>query len=465
VAAITSAGVGSGLDLESIIDASVNAEKIPKQQAILKKEQSLKVELSAVGEVKSAVSALEATFEKLADVDNFEKRSSSIRQPDSGDVISVTSSSESTPGTFDIEVKQLAQGSRAVGGAGSFSATTDVVTASGGDLIFAAGSETFTLNLTAGTTLAELREQINDASDNFGVSANIINTGTESKLVLSSSETGSGNDLVITNTTSELDAVSTVANSGVAGGMVTSADDQAKDAIITVDGIDVTSSSNTFADAIEDMTIRALKLTESGETAQVSVDVDRTSVTELIDELITNYNQVVGQIGFQTRVSRPLNGDSTLRSLQNQLVTTLSTEITGAGSFGTLFDIGIGVNKEGYLEKSSLVRSLNEAMDEEYDNIAKVFTGAGGVATMMKDLLANYVDTDGLFKQRQDDLNSRIDDVEDDKSRLDYRVSQLESRLRRQYSSLDVLLAQMQSTQASLGAALSNLPGFTREKS
>ena len=83
----------------------------------------------------------------------------------------------------------------------------------------------------------------------------------------------------------------------------------------------------------------------------------------------------------------------------------------------------------------------------------------------MQDLLSNYVDSDGLLKQRQDNLNRRIDDVEDDRLRLDYRVSQLESRLRRQYSSLDVLLAQMQSTQASLGAALSNLPGFTSKKS
>lgn len=465
MATITSAGVGSGLDLESIISASVNAEKLPKQQAIQEKEQTLRVELSAVGEVKSAVSALEATFEKLSKIENFEKRSSSVIQPDSGDVISVTSSSDSTPGTFDIEVKQLAQGSRAISAGGSFSSTTDVVTASGGDLSFSAGTETFTINLTAGTTLAELREQINDASDNFGVSANIINTGSESKLVLSSNETGSGNDLVITNTTAELDAVSTVANSGAIGGMVIAASDQATDAMISVDGIDVTSSTNTFEDAIEDMTIRALELTATGETAQVSVDVDKDSVTGLIDELITNYNKVIGQIGFQTRVGRPLNGDSTLRSLQNQMITTLSSQVTGAGSFGTLFDIGIGVDKEGYLEKSSLVRSLDDAMNDEYDNIGKVFTGAGGIATMMKDLLTNYADTDGLFKQRQDDLNQQIDDVEDDRSRLDYRVSQLESRLRRQYSSLDVLLAQMQSTQASLGAALSNLPGFTRDKS
>ena len=62
-------------------------------------------------------------------------------------------------------------------------------------------------------TLTQLREAINNADDNFGVTANIIDTGTAAgpRLVFSSSETGDGNDLVITNDTgaAELDRLST----------------------------------------------------------------------------------------------------------------------------------------------------------------------------------------------------------------------------------------------------------------
>ena len=214
---ITSAGIGSGLDLESIISASVDAENVPKMNAFAAKDEALQVELSAIGEVKSALSKLQDTIEKLADPDNFNKRVANITQPtsDDGDLISVTPTSDISPGDFKIEVVEIAQGSRAVSGDGLFASNEDVVSASGGTLTFSAGPDnTFDLTMDAGATLSDLRDAINDSDSNFGVTANIINTGTESKLVLTSTVTGTGNDLVITNDNDELDSVSTVANGG-----------------------------------------------------------------------------------------------------------------------------------------------------------------------------------------------------------------------------------------------------------
>ncbi|MEZ7188611.1 flagellar filament capping protein FliD [Pseudoalteromonas sp. DY56-GL22] len=465
---ITSAGIGSGLDLESIISATVSAENTPKMNAFVAKEESLQVELSAIGEIKSALSKLQDTIEKLADPDNFNKRIATIKQPtsDDGDLISVTPTSDISPGDFNIEVVELAQGSRATSNDGLFASTDDVVTASGGTLSFAAGDKSFDLTLDAGATLAELRDAINDSDDNFGVTANIINTGTESKLVLTSSVTGTGNDLVITNDTAELDNVSTLANDGVtAGGIAIGSGDEAKDASIKVDGITITNDTNTFKDAVQDMTITAKRESVDGETAKLSVQVDRESVTKLVDEFIANYNNVIGQLGFQSRVGKPLNGDATIRSLQSQLVNNLSVNLTDAGPFESIFDIGLGVNKDGYLEKSSLVRSLNEAMDENYDDIGKAFAGENGLATQFETLLENYVDSNGIIKQRETNLNAQLDDLEDDVANHEYRMTELEARLRKQYSGLDVLLAQMQSTQTYLSAQLSSLPGFTKSKS
>ncbi|WP_462147685.1 flagellar filament capping protein FliD [Pseudoalteromonas gelatinilytica] len=465
MALITSAGVGSGLDLESIISASLAAENTPKLQAFAEKEENLQVELSSLGEVKSAMSKLQDTIEKLADIDNFNQRIANIKQPtsDDGDLISVTTTSKITPGDFNIEVVELAQGSRATSNAGLFTSTDDVVTASGGTLSFAAGDKSFDLTLDAGATLADLRDAINDSDDNFGVTANIINTGTESKLVLTSNVSGAGNDLVITNDTAELDHVSTLANDGVsAGGIAIAAGDEAKSAEIKVDGISIVSDTNTFKDAVQDMTIVAKRQSVDNETAKLSVEVDRDSVTKLVDEFIKNYNNLIGQIGFQTRVGKPLNGDSTIRSFDSQLVNALSTEITDAGPFTSIFDIGLGVDKDGYLEKSSLVRSLNEAMDENYDDIGKAFAGENGIAKQLESLLDNYVDSKGIMKQREDSLNSQLDDLEDDVINHEYRMESLEARLREQYAGLDVLLANMQSTQSYLSAQLSSLPGFTR---
>ncbi|WP_462163491.1 flagellar filament capping protein FliD [Pseudoalteromonas xiamenensis] len=471
---ITSAGIGSGLDLESIISASISAERTPKLQSLLLKQESLKVELSSIGEIKSAVSKLQDTIKKLADIESFGKRTANITQPTTGDIISVTPTSDISVGNFNIAVKQLAQGSRAVSTDGAFADSSAVVSASGGTLTFTAGTaKTFDLSVTAGMTLAELRDAINDSSTNFGVTANIVNTGGSagSKLVLTSSVTGEGNDLVITSDTSELDAIETYdVTTNPSGGMVIDqTKDKAQDAIITVDGLQVTNSTNTFKDAVQDMTITAKqKSVENAgvfETAKLSVEYDRESVTTLIDEFIANYNNLVGNIGFQTRIGKPLNGDASMRALSDQLVNALSTPLTDAGTFGSIFDIGIGMKKDGYLEKSSLVRSLNDAMDNNFDDIGKAFAGTNGVAKQMETLLANYIDSDGLLKQRETDLNERIKDVDDDKISLDQRMVDMEASLRKKYAGLDVLLAQMKQTQASLGAQLANLPGFTKTKS
>lgn len=461
---ITSAGIGSGLDLESIISASVAAENTPKMNAFATKEESLNVELSSLGEVKSAMSKLQETIEKLADPDNFDKRIANITQPtgDNGDLISVTPTSKITPGNFNVEVVALAQGSRAVSNDSLFSSTDDVVSASGGTLSFAAGDDSFDLTLDAGATLADLRDAINDSDDNFGVTANIINTGTEAKLVLTSNVSGAGNDLVITNDNAELDNISTVANGGGAGGIAIATGDEATSAVIKVDGLSITNDTNTFKDAVQDMTIVAKRKSVDNETAKLSVEYDKSSVTKLVDELVTNYNNLIGQIGLQTRVDKPLNGDSTIRSFDAQLVGTLSTELTDAGPFSSIFDIGLGIDKDGYLEKSSLVRSLSEAMDENFDDIGKAFSGENGLATKFEALLSNYVDSDGIMKQRENSLNEQLDELEDDVINHEYRMESLEARLREQYAGLDVLLAQMQSTQSYLSAQLSSLPGFTK---
>ncbi|TMP41636.1 flagellar cap protein [Pseudoalteromonas citrea] len=473
---ITSAGIGSGLDLESIIRASVEAESGPKVAALSKKQESLEVELSAIGEIKSAISKLNDTIEKLADPENFGKRAASIRQPESGDLISVTPTSDISVGKFDIGVQQLAQGSRAVSADLAFSSVDDVVTASGGTLSFSAGADnSFDLTLDAGATLAELRDAINASDDNFGVTANIVNTGDPaigSKLVLTSNVSGAGNDLVITSDTSELDTIETYdASTNATGGMTIADDDKAQDAVITVDGLAVNSSTNTFKDAVQDMTIKALAVSENVttdtgtelDTARLTIDYDRESVSTLIDELIANYNNVIGNIGFQTRIGKPLNGDSSMRGLSDQLINTLGKALTDAGPFESIFDIGLGVDKEGYLEKSSLVRSLNDAMDENFDDIGKAFAGDNGVAKDLEVLLGNYIDSSGLIKQRETSLSGQLEDVKDDYENHQYRMESFEAGLRQQYAGLDVLLANMKQTQSYLGAQLANLPGFTKQ--
>lgn len=466
MATITSAGVGSGLDLESIIQATVNAEDLPRMKRFEETQTRLSVELSGLGAVKSSLSAFQDIIKKLADPENFTKRSNTITQPASGDIISVASNSSATPGNFNIKVNQLAQGSRATTNA-AFSSPSDVVSATGGKLTIAAGTKSFEVDVAAGATLEEVRAAINNSADNFGVSVNIINTGgatPEAKLVISSNVSGTGNDLTITNDNAELDSISTTAFAGGAGGLTIAAADQARDAIIEVDGIAVSSSTNIFKDAVQDLTITAKKVSEGTETAQLTVDYDKTGVEKLIDEFIKAYNNAVGTIEYHTQVGSALYGDSAMRGLKNQLTNTLSTVINGAGDFETLFDVGIGLTKEGKLEKSSLVRSVNDALNENYADVGKLFSGDTGLAKSFETLLETHLEAKGSFKFREDSLNKSLRQLEDDKASHDYRMTQLEAGLRAKYAGLDVLIAQMQSAGSYITQQLASLPGFTSNK-
>jgi len=180
----TSAGVGSGLDLESIISSTLQATNQPKQAQFQKLESRYETELSALGAVKSALSKFDDVITKLSDSDLFDKRVAQLKQPESGDLIRFSSNDDSTGGSFEVEVQQLAEGSRAVSADGTFTSADQEITTSDSTLSFSAGDKSFDLNIAANSTLEDIRQQINDSADNFGVTANIINTGTEAKLVI-----------------------------------------------------------------------------------------------------------------------------------------------------------------------------------------------------------------------------------------------------------------------------------------
>ena len=464
--AITSAGVGSGLDLESIIKVSVDAENAPKVAALDKRESAVKLQLTAIGQIKSDLSAFESAVDKLKDPANFTARTAQVTQPTGGDVISVSASSTATAGNFDVKVMNLAQGSRAVqDDANSYSATTDVVTASGGTLTFTAGSKTFDVTLAAGATLADLRTAINDKSDNFGVSANIINTGGASplsKLVLTSSETGTGNDLTVTNSTAELDKVSTTANGGGAGGLVIAAADQAKDATMVIDGITTTSATNTFTNAIQDITITALKA-DTTNSATLKVDTDKEAIKTNIQSFVDAYNGLHSTLGT---VILSKTADATARGLKNALINQMGSFVTGAGNLQSLWDVGIEMKKDGTLNvNGTAVNTLDEALTNQFDDVGKLFTNTDGVATVLAATIDNYTKSGGIIKNEENALNERKKDIDQDRQDHTYRMDLFEQRLREKYANLDVLIAGMRSQGTAITSALSNLPGFTKPKS
>ncbi|MEC8081434.1 MAG: flagellar filament capping protein FliD [Pseudomonadota bacterium] len=458
---VTSLVVGSGLDLETLVTNMVSVQRDTRVAAYEDKISDFESEVSAYGAIKSALEAFEDAVEDLSDESLFTGRTATTTQPSSGDIVSVTADSDASNGSYNISVSQLAQGSRSVSAAGLFSSSDDVVSATGGDLTFTAGDETFTISVAANTTLSELREQINDASDNFGVSANLVDDGNGNVyLTLNSDVSGDGNDLVVTNTDESLDNVSSVATGTGTAGLSIAAGDGAQDAIISVDGITINSDTNTFEDAVSGLTIKALAESEddgSGnlETATAAVNYDTDTVKETLESFVEAYNSLLTKFDTYTATDAVLNGSSLIRGLESSLNSDLMTVFDNAGALSSIFDLGIEMDDNNYLSIDST--KFSEAMDESYDDVVTLFSSENGLANIMSDYLDNFTGSGGLLKDMIDASQESVDKTETQLENYEYRMELYEEQLRERFTTLDTLLASMSSNGDYLLTQLSSL--------
>lgn len=174
---VGSLGAGSGLDLESLVKQMVSAQKDAKVGLYQNKINGYESELSALGKVGSAIDNFKSSVKILNDDELFTGRDAKIAQKEGEEVISITTDRSASNGSYSIDVNQLAKGSRVMSAPGLFSSPDDVVTDQDAKLTFTAGSNEFSIDVKAGTTLSQLRNQVNTSEDNFGVSVNLVDDG------------------------------------------------------------------------------------------------------------------------------------------------------------------------------------------------------------------------------------------------------------------------------------------------
>ena len=447
---ITSAGAGSGIDLESVISASLEAKKTQLQQPITTKKTNTQITLSGLSQLKSAISTFSSTLESLTKTGAFNKRSVKVTQDSDDPVMTVTTNTGASNGQYNITVNKLARTSKQEG---TFdSSTTSLVTADG-TLTFKAGGEEFTIDVKAGDTLQNIRNRINNSGDNFGLSANIINTSDgKSKLVLDSGVSGDGNNMTITASTDELKIFETGATNSKM-----SQTQAASSASIDVDGNTLTSETNTFDDTIVGLKIEVNRLSDKDSNGnylsnKVAITTDTASVQSLVQSFVDGYNTLMEKttaLGKRNSIvagesqddGGALAGDSTTRSVTSLLVNAVSTPSTESTVFSTIFQLGIEMDNNGKLSIDS--DTFADALDDNFDQVVALFGGKNGIAQTLLDQLDDYTDTGGLLAQRQDSLNSDLRYLNQKESDVTEQLTKYETSLRAQYGSLDTLLAKM----------------------
>ncbi|MBI4996382.1 MAG: flagellar filament capping protein FliD [Rhodocyclales bacterium] len=483
MATISSAGIGSGLDINGIITKLMAVEQQPLT-ALDTKEAGFQAKLSAYGSLKGAVSALQTAAHALKSSSLY--TGMSAKAADST-VASASAVSTAVAGTYGLTVTALAKSQSLATNADFSSHTSDISatdgkirielgTYSGGTFTADSAKSPITLDIPSeSSSLDEIRDEINAV--NAGVRASVVYVGKDAggtdvyKLSLTAKDTGAANSMRITVMDSN-DVVQTN-NTGLAqlsynpaatagAGNEYAIKVPAQDAQLTIDGIDITRGGNTITDAITGVTLTLLK----EETTTLTIAKDSASVKSALQAFVKAYNDVnslahdVSAYSADTKTASILTGDSGVRSLQTALRQMIGYSVEPATlSVRNLSAVGITMLRDGSLEFNASKFDAAEAKSSS--DVATMFssdtTATKGVAVRMSAVLDSMLATNGLLASRTDGINRSIKDVSKQREALGLRLVAIEKRYRAQFTALDTLVASMQQTSSFLTQQLANL--------
>lgn len=439
---ITAPGVGSGLDVTSIVDQLMAVERIPLRR-MESDQKDLETQLSAFGKLKSALTTFQSAFADLKTLDSFE-----VYKADSSNETAFTATADSTAavGFNNIQVVSLAE-SHKMGSVAIADTDTTTLGGAGDQMTFTINGNAFTVDV-GGLTLSGIRDAINDATDNTGVSASIITENSSSnRLVLTSTETGNANSINISSTGSV----------GTDLGLTDINDPLQLDSEILVDGLyTITRSSNTISDAISGVTLTLLSETTSADQLTISRDVE--SVQASVQSFVDAFNELNTLFDDLSGEGNDLEADNTLRSIENQVQAVFNTPPSGlTGSYTYLSEVGVSFQRDGSLSLDAA--ALETAVNTDFSGMAEMFANDNqGYLFRLDSLIDNFVQADGLINVREDGINSRIDTTKQRILDMEYRLDIREQRLLSQFNALDSLMGQLNGTSAFLTQQLASLP-------
>lgn len=469
-------GIGSGIDIDSIVASMVAAERAPKETQLATLEKKTTTQITAVGALKGAISDFQTALGALNKPELFQARSAASSK---SDLVGVTAATTAGAGSYQLEVKSLASSSKvalaaipntAEAPARFTSGTFEVSLGVPGIPPEPNTKESFSVTIDENNnTLAGVRDAINTAGKDMGVSATIVTDEYGSRLVLSSSKTGAGRDITVTATGTDepgLIGLSVLNFDGTSGtGKDARVLTSAQSAELYVDGLKVISETNKVDGAIEGVTLDLKAKTVANEPLTIAVAEDKAGVKKQIQSFVDSYNKLIGVINAQTKVTSvgedkapvagALVGDATARTLLNTIRNEL-VNVQGDGALRALTDIGITTQKDGTLAIDSA--KLDKAMAGNFGELSGLFTGDKGLASRLDAKLMPYTETGGILEQRNKAMTETITKIDDQKEALTRRITSLQERLYKQFNAMDLLVGQLSNTSSSLLASLENLP-------
>ncbi len=461
-------GLVSGLDTATIISQLMQLEARP--QTMLKSR--LSTEQKVVTALQGLNTKLAGIRTKAAELAKTTAWSPSKATSDNDKVL-VTADSGASATSLSFTVNSLATSARE-----SFPTTGAAATKVMGanlsyEITYADGRPSETISTGDGTMQA-ITDEINRKQ---GVRATLVKVGDVNgtptyQLQVSSTVTGSQSGFTFT----QFDpaAPTTPLPSPVAfmGEDPAAPPPVGTDAEILLDGqtTPLSSRSNTITDLMPGVDV-TLSVGAQGTSATITVERDVASLSDSVKAMVDAVNAALGEIDTQTAydpVSKKaglLAGDSTLRTIRNQLLESVS----GGINQQSLAPYGIQTDRSGRLVFDA--DKFKAAYTADPTGTAAKFAAPDptapapvpAFAANLESLGKSFSDSlDGTVTQAIKSRQSGIKGMEDDIADWDVRLAARQTTLQRQYTALETALGKLQSQSSWLAGQIGSLPSMSK---
>lgn len=476
-------GGGSGVDIRKLAEDLTNAERAPLESRINRSKEQKSAEISAYSVLKYDVENLISKFRSLDDAAELLSSEASSTDDSKVKISAVTGSAKA--GTHSITVSALA--AQQINISNSYSASSQSLNGgSGFDVSITDSDDNVTVvSISDGNdNPAGIVAAINSA--NAGVAATLLAVNTDSseyRIVLSGDATGSENAFVVSSSLADADLGfhdSANGNNQQSGGVYSQ--QIAVNASFTLDGVSLERASNTLGDVLEGVTVDLVGVSTSGAT-QIEVEKTNSQLKAKLQDVVAAYNSVKLSL---REASNPESEDeiiggalasdfAAVRQVRTVLYRAITQDSsTVSGSVSALRDIGIELTRSGDLafneNKFDTVMSTSASdvstMLSAGTNDQSEYDGApqGLARDVISDLEESLTDSlDGLFTSRTANSSSALADYEDELVELEVRMSNLFDRYLEQFTVMETLVSQLNSTRNSLSETWANMGNFSNK--
>lgn len=446
---ISSAGIGSGLDVNGLISQLMQVERQPLD-ALNAKQQTFNAQLSAFGQVKSALDAFKTAASNLELDSAF--AATTATSSNTSYLTATTDNLSAVAGSYDVTVSSLAQAGISASNL-TVSDPSAPIGGGTGTLTFSASGKSFSINIDGSVdSLQSISDKINNAmvsgeTTSQGLAtASVINDGSNYRLVVASTQQGLANNVTISGTSASYLNFTTTQS--------------ANDASFSINGLSMTRSTNTVSDAISGVTLNLVGADPAGTTSAnakhttLTVARDTATVSQTVNNFISAYNKLSSTINSLHQKGGTLEADNSATSVISQLQAVFNQPASIAGNTNSwLAQIGISFQKDGTLALDSA--TFSKALNTDFKGTVSLFTDSNsGFANRLYTAASNMLDTNGLLDSRISGLNTQINSLNDDIDQENVRLANVQTRLQTQYANLDALLGTMQQTSSYLSSQL-----------